>query len=264
MKFNYKSLIFYIPSYLLVLFFLSLINLKCENHAAELHTDTILLAKCAVSNLQQPENKTDTTSQSILLIGDSMAYTLIFRLSDYCLQNNHTMHAVTWVSSSTVGFGSCDTLRYYIDKFKASYVIFVIGSNELFVDDIKLHRAKYMERILKQIGRTRCVWIGPPNWKEDTGINDLILEAVGKEKFFLSKNLKFHRRDHAHPTLESASMWMDSIASWIKRESCYKIKLDWPKVKNMEKIKPVVLVPKINPSDTLQTDTVITKTKKRD
>jgi hypothetical protein len=261
MKFNFKSLIFYIPSCLLGLFFLSLVNLRCENHAAELHRDTILLAKSAVSNLQQPENKTDTTSQSILLIGDSMAYTLIFRLADYCLQNNHTMHVVSWVSSSTVGFGACDTLRHYIDKFKATYVIFVIGSNELFVDNIKQNRAKYIDRILKQIGRTRCVWIGPPNWKEDTGINDLLLESVGKEKFFLSKNLKFHRRDHAHPTLESAAMWMDSIASWIKRESCYKIKLDWPTVKNTEKIYPVVLVPHINPSDTLQTDSIGTKGK---
>ncbi|MGD0712163.1 MAG: hypothetical protein ABR968_13400, partial [Bacteroidales bacterium] len=68
----------------------------------------------------------DSSSQRFLLIGDSMLETLRYRLNDYCKKNNHTMNAVIWYSSSTLWYGSCDTLSYYINKFNPTYVILVI------------------------------------------------------------------------------------------------------------------------------------------
>ncbi len=204
------------------------------------------MAAMATKSIPKERNTpppTDTTAQKILLIGDSMAYTLVYRLEEYCAQNNHTMEAVSWVSSSTKWFGETDTLAYFIKKFAPTFVIFVIGSNELFVDHIAQRRDLDMDRIKAQTKGVRMVWVGPPNWKEDSGINDLILSKAGKGKFFLSKYLKLERRDGAHPTHQAASIWMDSIASWITHKSVYPIKLDYPKVKSSIKYNPIVLKP---------------------
>src|SRR5574344_925399 len=56
----------------------------------------------------------DTTSQTILLIGDSMAYTLMFRMQNYCSYNGHNLHVVSWVAASTKTYAECDTLSYFI------------------------------------------------------------------------------------------------------------------------------------------------------
>ena len=57
----------------------------------------------------------------------------------------------------------------------------------------------------------------------------MIYEQTGEGRFFPSFNLSFERSsDGAHPTLASASQWMDSIASWIVHESKYPIRLDKP------------------------------------
>lgn len=171
----------------------------------------------------------DTTKQRILLIGDSMLEGLRMRLIDYCEYNGHDLDVVIWYSAQTYWYGKYDTLSYFINKHDPSYVILVLGANELFVRDIKTKRQKYVDHILKQIGQHRFVWVGPPNWADDTGINEMIVENVGKRRYFPSKDLSYKRAsDGAHPTMESARMWMDSISTWIMNESMYPIKLEEP------------------------------------
>ena len=183
------------------------------------YTDTIKSDKIVV----------DTTSQKILLIGDSMLEGLMLRLRDYTAYNGHEMKTVIWYSSSTLWYGTSDTLKYWINKYEPTYVMLVLGANELFVRDIKTKRLKYVKKIISQIGDIPYVWVGPPNWKDDTGINDLILRFTGKYNYFPSKDLTYRRtKDGAHPTHSSAVMWMDSIASWITNKSLYRIKLDVP------------------------------------
>jgi hypothetical protein len=170
----------------------------------------------------------DSSSQHFLLIGDSMLETLGYRLNDYCRKNKHTMNSVIWYSSSTLWYGNCDTISYFINKFKPTYVILVIGANELFVRDIK-SRDKLVKNILRQVGNLKYFWVGPPNWKEDTGINDLILRNVGPMRYYPSKKLKYERfKDGAHPTKKSGYMWMDSVASFIMNKSMYPVLLNFP------------------------------------
>ncbi len=172
---------------------------------------------------------TDTASQKILLIGDSMLEGLMLRLRDYTEYNGHTMKTVIWYSSSSLWYGTSDTLSYFIKQEKPTYVILVLGANELFIRDIKNKRKKYVNKIVAQMDTIPFIWVGPPNWKDDTGINDLILDAVGKGRYFESKKLKYNRmKDGAHPTRASAVSWMDSIAVWIANESNYRIKMDMP------------------------------------
>ncbi|NTW33826.1 MAG: SGNH/GDSL hydrolase family protein [Bacteroidetes bacterium] len=171
----------------------------------------------------------DSTAQRFLLIGDSMLEGLGYRLNDYCKKNGHKMNSVIWYSSSTLWYGSCDTIAYFIKKFDPTYIVLVIGSNELFIRDIIRNRDKFVKNILRQMGDKKFIWVGPPNWKKDSGINDLIARNTGEKKYFPSKNLTFNRNsDGAHPTRQSASMWMDSIASFIMKKSMYPVILNYP------------------------------------
>ncbi len=191
--------------------------------------------------LQQPM---DTSSQRILLIGDSMLEGIMLRFKDYTAQNNHYLKTVIWYSSSTLWYGRSDTLRYFIDKYKPTYVVLVLGANELFVRNIKRRRTRYVKHILEQIDTLNFVWIGPPNWKDDTGINDMILDNVGELHYYPSKKLNFRRaRDGAHPTHSSAAEWTDSIAVWIENGSYRPIKMERPTKKNRKSANVTILQP---------------------
>lgn len=161
----------------------------------------------------------DTTPQKILFIGDSMLEGLCRRFIDYTEQNGHRLNTVIWYSSSSEIWATTDTLRHYIRKFDPTYIVVCLGSNELFVRDID-KRKKYLKQIVKQIGDIPFVWISPPNWKKDTGINDAIIEAVGRDRYFDSTHLSLERGpDHAHPTYPAAAKWMDLIARWMESDS---------------------------------------------
>ncbi len=185
----------------------------------------------------------DTGKVKILMIGDSMLHGLALRFNDYCLEQGYDFNGVIWYSSSTKYWAQKDTLKHYIKRFKPNYLIFVIGGNELFVRDLD-DRAEYIRNIERQMGKMKSIWVGPPNWKKDTGINDSIAKIVGKERFFLSKDLTFDRlSDGAHPTMKSASKWMDSIAVFIEKKSKYPLKLTVPLKKSNKNPHLVLLKP---------------------
>ena len=169
------------------------------------------------------------TAQNILFVGDSMLEGLTRRFIDYAEENGHNLHTVIWYSSTSEIWANTDTLQYFINKDKPSYVVICLGGNELFVRDID-KRKEYIKKIVGKIGDIPYVWVGPPNWKEDTGINDAILSVVGDNRFFLSKNLKMERKsDHAHPTYPAAAVWMDTIARWLSSpQRRFPVKMQWP------------------------------------
>ena len=198
----------------------------------------------------------DTAKQRILLIGDSMAYSLMFRAKNYCDFNGHDLFVVTYVAATSQTYAQSDTLEYYVNEFKPTYIIFVIGANEMFALDGH-QRGKYFDKIIPQTHGIKTVWVGPPNWKEDTGINDAMMEKFGNKQFFLSKNLHFTRveGDVAHPDRKSGTMWMDSICSWIMRDSYFPIRLNRPEVANpvhVDFVRLVVKVPKRHTADSTQ------------
>jgi hypothetical protein len=161
---------------------------------------------------QLPYFRTDTNAQRILLIGDSMSKWLRYRLQDYCQQNGHQLFTVTWVSGNTEWFAQYDTLNYFIKKENISYVFLVLGANELFIKDFEKNRGTYVDKIVDKLSDVKWIWVGPPNWKKDKGINACLLEKLSSQKFFISKDLKFKRQsDGMHPTVASCSMWVDSI-----------------------------------------------------
>jgi hypothetical protein len=170
----------------------------------------------------------DSTQQRILIAGDSMSGFLRLRLNDYCQQNGHVMYSVVWNSGNTIWFAETDTLDYFIAKFQPTYILIVLGGNELTLPHPE-YRQKHIDKIIRKIGNIPYVWIGPPNWEEDTGINDMLLKSVGRKRFFPSLKLEFDRQsDGAHPTQKSAYIWMDSIAAFMMTKSKHPVLMEYP------------------------------------
>lgn len=173
------------------------------------------------------EVKIDSTPQSILLIGDSMTQNLAFRLAEYAKANGHTFHAVNWDSSGTVRWAKSGHLKEFVEEYKATYVFISLGANELYLKNPSSHKG-YVETIISEVGDLPYVWIGPPNWKEDEGLNDMLEATCAPGSFFRSAGMSFKRKkDGIHPTRESSALWIDSIARWILK-SAHPILLESP------------------------------------
>ncbi|MDE6301506.1 MAG: hypothetical protein K2M19_07300 [Muribaculaceae bacterium] len=171
----------------------------------------------------------DTLPKTLLFVGDSMLEGLYPRLAAYADKNGHTLYAVIWYSSTSEVWGRSDKLKKYIEQLSPDYVFICLGANELFVRDIAAKRDGYVKEILSQVGSLPYLWIGPPNWKPDTGINRLVESNTAPGCFFLSDGMTFRRsKDGAHPTRESAVEWMDSVVRWMPAHHPHPIRLDLP------------------------------------
>ena len=194
------------------------------------------------ANVRQP---LDTTSKVILFAGDSMLEGLGPRMAAYATANGHTLINVIWYSSTTEIWGRGTRLKERIEEFHPDFIFISLGGNELFVSDIKKKRQKYLNNMLEQIGDIPYVWIGPPNWKPDTGINDMLAESVAPGSFYLSNGQHFDRaKDGAHPTRQSAAAWCDRICKWVMDSSYHPIKLEVP-AEAKGKCKTIVYQPEV-------------------
>lgn len=172
------------------------------------------------SNLEVEEKvATDSLPQSIFIFGDSMTYNLALRLAQYAARNGHTIHSVNWDSSNTKIWAESDTLAHYIEEFRPTQIFISLGSNEVYIKNPQT-RVPYVKKILEVIGEIPYVWIGPPNWQEDTGINAMLARECEQGSFFKSEGMEFKRKkDKIHPTRESSAEWVDSIMRWIPKSA---------------------------------------------
>lgn len=160
----------------------------------------------------------DDSPQRILFIGDSMLEGLARRFYDYAVRNGHDLHTVLWYSSNSERWAKTRTLDYYMQKVQPTYVVICLCSNELFVRDMD-NRDQNIKTILRKLGDVPYVWISPPNWKDDTGINEVIIRNVGMDRYFDSRHLELERgKDHMHPTFSAAAQWFDLVAAWLSSD----------------------------------------------
>lgn len=201
---------------------------------------------CEESLLPRAEDEggIDTSSQSILFFGDSMVEGLLRRMNGYAFANGHQVTNVVWYGSTTELWAKTDTLRYFMEKAKPTFVMISIGSNEQFVKDFSDTEAN-IRHILRQLGTTPFVWIGVPAWRADTGINDLTQRIAGRGRYFDSRGLTLQRgSDHRHPTFAAASLWMDSVATWMASPgTAHPIRMEKPADKRRHSFPIYVLQP---------------------
>ncbi len=160
----------------------------------------------------------DTSGRErVLLIGDSQLEGLRRPVYNYCTLNNHDLVAsILWYGSSTKVWGESDTLSYFLNKYKPTYLFIAIGLNELFVTDMD-NRKEYVNKIITSIKKfgVKYFWIGPAAWKQDKGITNLLAEMNGVF-FYPSHKLKLKRaKDKMHPSKDGAKIWMDSVATYV-------------------------------------------------
>ncbi|MDE6340353.1 MAG: hypothetical protein K2K97_11290 [Muribaculaceae bacterium] len=185
--------------------------------------DKILSDSLRLDSIKKAEKvkviTTDSSPQSIFIFVDSMTFNLALRLAQYAKVNGHEIHSVNWDSSNTKIWAESDTLAHYINLYKPTQIFISLGSNELYFKD-PYARAPYVKSIIAQIDTIPFVWIAPPNWKEDTGINDMLEEICTPGRFFRSAGMEFKRKkDNIHPTRESSALWIDSIMRWLPKSS---------------------------------------------
>ena len=181
----------------------------------EIEKDTI------PSNIMEEDVKVkvDSLPQTIFIFGDSMTFNLALRLAQYARQNGHTIHTVNWDSSNTKIWAESDTLRYFMDLYHPTQVFISLGSNEMYFKNPE-SRSSYVSKILEVIDTVPYVWIGPPSWKEESKIDEMLEKMCKKGSFFRSTGMKFERKkDKIHPTRKSSALWVDSIMRWIPSSS---------------------------------------------
>lgn len=186
----------------------------------------------------------DSTKFRILFFGDSMLEGLGKRMCDYAMENDYDLTSVIWYSSSTKLWAETDTLQYFLDRVRPDYIMLCLGSNELFVRDLD-KRDRYISTLVQKLSPYPFVWISPPNWKPDTGINELIIKHIGMGRYFDSRSLELERSsDHAHPTHAAAALWMDTVASWMRSPAnACRLRLDPPTEKRPRKFHQYLLKP---------------------
>jgi hypothetical protein len=170
----------------------------------------------------------DRRPQRILLFGDSMVPVLAPRLADYCLANGHELYPAVWYGSTIIYWAWQERLAQLLAELRPTMVIAVLGSSELAVRDVG-ECEPYVEAIIRRVGARKLVWVGPPNWREDTGVNALLERTLGRSRFFRSGQLELERRaDGIHPTESAGAAWADDLARWIETDSAAPIALSRP------------------------------------
>lgn len=168
---------------------------------------------------KQTVQEPDTTVKSVLLFGDSMTILVANRMGAYGKKNGYKVAAITWDASNSVGWSSADTLEKYIDKYNPDFLMVVLGSNELFLQNFDARRPS-VEKLVKKMGDIPFVWIGPPNWQEDKGFNAMMERTLPKGTFFKSEGIELQRGpDHIHPTPAAGAIWTDSIMRWMPKSA---------------------------------------------
>lgn len=164
---------------------------------------------------KENEQQVDSMKQRVLLIGDSMNERLRLSLAGWCNANGHELTSVVWYGSSSKTWAETDTLQHFIRISNPTHIFICLGGNELYVRDLD-DRDRYISTIKRKCGIIPTIWIGPPNWCKDTGINKLIEKHMGKRAYFPSLNLTFERSsDGHHVTQRSADNWMDEVVKWM-------------------------------------------------
>lgn len=176
----------------------------------------------------------DTSGKTVLLIGDSMLEGLSPRLGAYCEASGHKLYTVIWYGSTTELFSKSHFMAHYIAKLSPNFIFLSLGGNELFIRDISNTHIHHVRNIIAEIDTIPYLWIGPPNWRNDTGINSLIKDNVRSGTFFTSRGMQFDRKsDGVHPTNTSAALWMDSIIHWMPDSAAFVIPFKQPEKQSM-------------------------------
>src|SRR5262249_28543927 len=91
--------------------------------------------------------------------------------------------ADVWTSASIVTFDKSDKFKKLIAQHDPDLILITLGTNDVFIPSPQGF-ARYVADIAKKTEGRECIWIGPPTWKKDTGIVEVIRQNSAPCKFF--------------------------------------------------------------------------------
>jgi acyl-CoA thioesterase-1 len=121
------------------------------------------------------------------------------------------------VSESIISYDKSSKLKDLLAKHRPDIIILTLGTNDVFVP-YPASMAVNVQNIVKRIGNRECYWMGPPTWKPDTGIVQVLRDNVAPCKFFDSSSLKLQRAgDGIHPTDRGGADWASSFWTFFRQ-----------------------------------------------
>jgi len=121
-------------------------------------------------------------------------------------------------SASISTFDESDRIPVLMKRYNPDLVLVTLGANDVFNDHPE-YMTKHIESIVKKIGKRDCIWIGPPLWKGDKGLVNVIRDHAAPCRFYDSQHLVLARvSDGIHPTEKGGEVWADAFWPFFKGE----------------------------------------------
>ncbi len=187
----------------------------------------------AVAVAETPDAAVDAASASaptprslvgrtVLHVGDSMvggSHGLTHALEQRFSAEGAVFFHDYKVSESIVSYDKSPKLKALLAKHRPDIVILTLGTNDVFVP-YPAALAGNVKSIVTRIGARECYWMGPPLWKPDTGIVQVLRDNVAPCRFYDASALKLPRAsDGIHPTERGGAEWAAAFWTFFRGSS---------------------------------------------
>ena len=173
----------------------------------------VLLVSTMDADAQDPEEA--AAPKKFLLVGDSMAWGLGLALKPMMEAEGRSFRFRHKTSDSIRAYAANARMRDDLRKYEPDVVLITLGSNEALIPKPEA-LVKPVKKIVRHVGDKPCYWIGPPMWRDDTGVVKVLEEHVAPCRFFNSSALEIERRkDGYHPNKQGSETWARAVLAWI-------------------------------------------------
>jgi lysophospholipase L1-like esterase len=114
-------------------------------------------------------------------------------------------------SSTARSWNKGKRIEWLIQQSKPDVVVIILGANEVFVP-FPAATAPEIKAIVRRLDGRACVWVGPPVWKNQTGVVEVQRDNSGPCSYFDTQGLKLSRQpDGIHPDFEGGRAWATAV-----------------------------------------------------
>ncbi len=128
-----------------------------------------------------------------------------------------TYKSDAWGGVGIAQFGRSEKFRSLLRGSRADLIIVNLGMNNIDAPQPDSLKGS-IRAIVENLHGVRCVWIGPPNLKADTGIVRVLKAEVAPCRFVDSRAFSIERLDGIHPTDKGGETWANDLWPELVRE----------------------------------------------
>ncbi len=178
-------------------------------------------ADAAPAEPAEPPPPAELPKGSVVLhIGDSFAGALGVPLNEELRARGLVSHLRFKTASFIPNWAGGYDLGAYVEQLKPDLVLITLGANETAMTDPSL-RIPQIQKIIRRLGGTPCVWIATPLWGVDNGLMELIREHSAPCRYMDTNRLHPDMprlSDKIHPTIPARREWAKAVVEWLAAE----------------------------------------------